>query len=218
MQELIKHFVIDKDPQNRPFVSIHTQKENFRQIAAGYLYIDNGEFVINVAPYQRQITEEATGGAFELQERATEERKYMERARKDGTPAEKPKYLILISQRGFGLSPAISNAIDSNFNKAISQPLLRANDELQRQMNDPNGAYNKIINDIKWVFIYVLIGIFLISVFSGVTTEAINNLFGVKPTMTTSLNLNTVSGLTGRGPAKAKSSKRIGRASCRERV
>lgn len=165
------------NPQNRVFVSIHTQKENYRQIAAGPLYEDKGYFVISAAPFQQQITEEVTGGAFELKERVMDERAIAKSNREKNLVYSRPKYLILLSVRGYGLSPAVSNAIALNLDAAISQPLMRANDKLTKTLNDPDGPYRRILADVKEGVFTTILGIFALTVVSGVTTEAINQFF-----------------------------------------
>ena len=174
--------LINKDPQKRPFVSVHTQKEDFRQIVAGNLYHDKGRFIINTAAFMKEISDEATGGAFELKERAIDENKAIENNLKNDIPYEKRKYLILLGQRGSGLTPSFELAIKSNFAEAISLPLKRANDQFKREINDPNGTYAKITGDIKYIIFIIFFGIFMLNVFSGVTTQYINSFFGIKST------------------------------------
>ena len=178
LEKAITDRILKLSDQKRVFVSIHTKMENFRQISAGPFYQEGKHFIVNSAPFQKQISEELTGGAYELQEMVSEEKQYLSRF---ATPPEKKKYLVLLALRGFGLSPAVSNAIELNIAKAISQPLTRANDQLSKQLSDSDGPYRKILSDVKSgvlnLLFYLIGGIFLLNVFSGVTTEAINQFF-----------------------------------------
>ena len=189
IRQSITQEIINKADFKDTFVSIHTKMENFRQISAGRLYIDKGYYVINSAPFVRQISQELSGGALELREMVTEENTHRKKFTDKGVaPPEKKTYLVLLALRGFGLSPKVSNAIELNVAKAITEPLSRANDQISKQLNDKDGPYRKILADVKggveYLLFYLIGGLFLLNVFSGVTTQAINQFarkyFGIR--------------------------------------